>query len=157
MPSGNSVAARVLSSLSRLTGEGRWREAERLQLSWLAGAAWDYPAGHSFAMLAFEENLWSTAELVVAAQKMPKELQTLLREIFCPELTILVKTPQNTDMLAALAPFTKNYPIPERGAQYYLCQDGACAQPVNRAAELKALFAKNSRTHVDGQNENHPV
>ena len=39
MPSGNSVAALILSRLSRLTGERRWREAADLQLSWLAGAA----------------------------------------------------------------------------------------------------------------------
>ena len=39
MPSGNAMAALVLSRLARITGEGRWREAAELQLSWLAGAA----------------------------------------------------------------------------------------------------------------------
>jgi len=71
MPSGNSIAALVLFRLSRLTGEMRWREAADLQLSWLAGAAEGYPAGHSFAMLACLEELWPTAELVITAQKPP--------------------------------------------------------------------------------------
>ena len=142
IPSGNSVAALVLSRLARLTGEGRWREAAKLQLSWLAGVARDYPAGHSFAILAFEEELWPTAELVVAAQNVPEELCAFLRETPCPELTVLVKTPASAGMLAALAPFVKDYPIPERGARYYLCQNGTCAQPVDTVTALRALFAK---------------
>ena len=141
MPSGNSVAALVLSRLSRLTGEKRWREAADLQLSWLAGAARDYPAGHSFAMLVFLEELWPTAELVVTAQKSPEELQTFLQRNSHLELTVLVKTPQNADVLAALAPFTKDYPIPAQGTRYYLCRGGACAQPVDNIAMINAEVA----------------
>lgn len=142
MPSGNSVAALVLSRLSRLTGERRWQEAAKLQLSWLAGAARDYPAGHGFAMLAILEELWPTAELVVTAQKMPEELLAFLRETPCPELTVLVKTPDSAGMLESLAPFVKDYPIPERGARYYLCQNGTCAQPVDTVTALRTIFTK---------------
>lgn len=140
MPSGNSMAALVLSRLARLTEETRWREAADLQQSWLAGAARDYPAGHSFALLTFLEKLWPSAKLVVTAQETPEELQPFLREISRPELTVLVKTPKNADELAVLVPFTKDYPIPERGARYYLCQDGACAQPVDSIAEVGSLL-----------------
>jgi hypothetical protein len=143
MPSGNSVAALVLSRLVRLTGEGRWREAADLQLRWLAGAAEDYPAGHSFAMLAFLEELWPSAELVAAAQEVPEELRAFQREKSRSELAVLVKTPKNVGALAAAAPFTKDYPIPERGARYYLCRGGACARPVGRISELKALWGPN--------------
>ncbi len=94
-------------------------------------------------MLTLEEELWSTEELVVTAQEPPEELRTLLRETSRPELTTLVKTPKSAGVLAALAPFTKDCPIPERGARYYLCLDGACTQPVDSVTELKALFAKN--------------
>ena len=93
-------------------------------------------------MLAFEEALWPTAELVVAAQKMPEELLAFLRETPRPELTVLVKTPDSAGMLESLAPFVKDYPIPERGARYYLCQSGTCAQPVDTVTALRALFAK---------------
>ena len=138
MPSGNSVAALALSQLSRLTGERRWREAADFQLSWLAGAARDYPAGHSFAMLAFLEELWPTTELVVTAQKPPEELQAFLRGNPHPGLSVLVKTRSNADVLAALAPFMKDYPIPVQGARYYLCRDGACARPVDSISELES-------------------
>lgn len=127
MPSGNSVAALVLSRLARLTGEGRWREAADLQLRWLAGTTADYPAGHSFSMLTFLEELWPSAELVVTAQEIPEELRAFLREKPHPGLTVLVKTLENAGTLAAVAPFTKDYPIPEQGVRYYLCWNGACA------------------------------
>ena len=135
MPSGNSVAALVLLRLARLTGENRWREAAELQTSWLAGAI-DYPAGHSFAMLAFLEALWPSAELVVTARAVPAELKSFLRQAPHPELTVLLKTPESADILAGLAPFTKDYPIPERGSKYYLCRNGACAQPTDSIANL---------------------
>ena len=144
MPSGNSIAALVLFRLSRLTGEMRWREAADLQLSWLAGAAEGYPAGHSFAMLACLEELWPIAELVITAQKPPEELRGFLREAPRLGLTVLVKTQENAGTLAALAPFTKDYPIPAQGAQYYLCQGGACAQPVDSIPELK-IFSEQNR------------
>lgn len=144
MPSGNSIAALVLFRLSRLTGEMRWREAADLHLSWLAGAAEGYPAGHSFAMLACLEELWPTAELVITAQKPPEELRGFLREAPRLGLTVLVKTQENAGTLAALAPFTKDYPIPAQGAQYYLCQGGACAQPVDSIPELK-IFSEQNR------------
>ena len=138
MPSGHSVAALVLSRLSRLTGERRWREAADLQLSWLAGAARDYPSGHGFAMLVFLEELWPTAELVVTAQEPPEEFQAFLRGNPHPGLSVLVKTPENADALAALAPFTKDYLILTQGARYYLCRDGACARPVDSIPELES-------------------
>ncbi len=144
MPSGNSIAALVLFRLSRLTGKMRWREAADLQLSWLAGAAEGYPAGHSFAMLACLEELWPTAELVITAQKPPEELRGFLREAPRLGLTVLVKTQENAGTLAALAPFTKDYPIPAQGARYYLCQGGACAQPVDSIPELK-IFSEQNR------------
>ena len=144
MPSGNSIAALVLFRLSRLTGEMRWREAADLQLSWLAGAAEGYPAGHGFAMLACLEELWPTAELVITAQKPPEELRGFLREAPRLGLTVLVKTQENAGTLAALAPFTKDYPIPAQGARYYLCQGGACAQPVDSIPELK-IFSEQNR------------
>jgi len=139
MPSGNSAAALLFSRLARLTGEKSWRDASDLQLSWLAGAV-QYPAGHSFAMLAFLEELWPSAELVAAARETPPELSSFLRETPCPELTVLVKTPETSGALAALAPFTENYPIPEQGVRYYLCRGGSCAQPVDSIAELKSLL-----------------
>ena len=91
-------------------------------------------------MLAFLEELWPTTELVVTAQEPQEELRTFLQREPHPGLTVLVKTPESADTLAALAPFTKDYPIPARGARYYLCRNGACAQPVDSIPELETIL-----------------
>lgn len=137
MPSGNAVGALVFSRLARLTGETRWREAARLQFSYLSGAVEAYPAGHSFTMLALMEELWPSAELVCTCREVPAELTACLRQEVWPELSVLVKTPENQEELAALAPFTAEYPIPDDGARYYLCKNGACTRPVDSITELK--------------------
>lgn len=131
MPSGNSVAALVLCSLWNLTGEEKWQEAARQQLDFLAEACEEYPAGHSFALLAMADVLHPHRELLCAAQDgVPEELQRYLAENPAYGLSILVKTPESAELLAELAPFTREIPIPVRGAVYYLCENGSCRAPL---------------------------
>ncbi len=147
IPSGNSAAGLVLVRLARLTGEARWQEAAELQLRYLAGAAEDYPAGHSFALMAMLEALSPGAELLCAAagENPPEELTAFLRHPF-PGLTVLLKTPGNADILAKAAPFTAEYPLPERGIRYYLCQNRTCSQPADSIREIEVrLEALSSR------------
>lgn len=140
MPSGNAVAALVFSRLARLTAETRWREAARLQFAYLAGAVQAYPAGHGFTMLSLLEELWPSAELVCTGKEVPAELTALLRKDSRPALSVLVKTPENQATLSVLAPFTAGYPIPNQGAQYYLCKNGACTRPTCSIADLESLL-----------------
>ncbi|MGM9614770.1 MAG: thioredoxin domain-containing protein [Oscillospiraceae bacterium] len=137
MPSGNAVAALALSRLARMTGEERFRQAKERQFRYLSGAIREYPAGHCFALLAMLEELWPTAELVCAAREIPAELSAFLRREPRPNLTVLVKTPEKAQTLAALAPFTAAYPIPSSGARYYLCRDGACRSPADSPEALE--------------------
>ena len=136
MPSGNAVAALVLSRLGRLTGEQKWRDAASLQLRYLSGAAQEYPAGHGFALLALTEELRSTGELVCASQNTPEELFSFLRKGAQESLAVLVKTASNAQRLAALAPFTAGYPVSENGARYYLCKGGSCQRGVDTIEKL---------------------
>ena len=138
MPSGNSVAALVFSRLDRLTGNARWGEAARLQFSFLAGAVRAYPAGYSFSMLAMVEELWPSAQLICAGKEIPAELRAFLRNYTGNTLSVLVKTPENQQLLSELAPFTREYPIPEQGMQYYLCTNGACRTPTGSLSEIEA-------------------
>ena len=131
------AAALVLSRLARLTGETRWRTAAKLQFRYLAGAAQDNPAGHSFTLLALLEELWPTAELVCTSREIPAELVAFLGKRSRPGLTVLVKTPENGARLAVLAPFTAEYPCPAAGARYYLCREGACAAPAERLEDVR--------------------
>ena len=138
MPSGNSVAAMVLQRLAALSGEVQWQQAADKQMAFLAGEADYYPAGHSFALLAMADGLYPHRELVCASRAgVPQELEQYLREHPADGLAVLVKTPGNAEALAVCAPFTAEYAIPEQGAMYYLCQNGACQAPVTEFARLR--------------------
>ena len=129
MPSGNGMAALVLSRLGRLTGEMRFIEAEERQLQYLAGAIERYPGACCVTLLAMLEYLEPTEELVVCASALPEALTAYLRAEPRQNLTVLLKTPETAEVLSKLAPFTGDYPIPENGAMYYRCHNGACERP----------------------------
>ena len=141
MPSGNAVAALVLSRLARLTGNERFRETKELHFQYLAGAVREYPSGHCFTLLALLEELWPTAELICVDRKCPAELLSFLHREPHPNLTVHVKTPVSAQQLGEIAPFTEAFPIPEAGAKYYLCRGGTCQSPVD---SLEALIRKSS-------------
>ena len=78
--------------------------------------------------------------IICAADKIPKDLTDFLRE-HSYGLTVLVKTPADETRLAALAPFTSEYPIPAAGVRYYLCRGKTCERPVETIAELEKLMS----------------
>lgn len=136
LPSGNGMAALVLSRLARLTGEQRFTAAADLQLRWLAGAVEAYPASACVTMLAMLESLWPTEELVVCSREFDSaELRDYLRHKPRIGLTVLVKTPESEAALEKLAPFTASYPLPECGTQYYRCHGGTCERPTGTLVE----------------------
>jgi len=137
MPSGNAVAALVLSRLWRLTGEERWREAAALQVRWLTGQTQEQPQGHGLALYCFVEALWSPGELVCASREIPAELLPWLREKAPSGMAVLVKTEKTAERLAKIAPFTAAYLIPETGVRYYLCKNGTCRQPLDSLTDLE--------------------
>lgn len=138
MPSGNSVAAMVLQTLASLTGERSWQAAADRQLSFLAGEIGEYSSASCFGVLAMMDALYPHRELVCAASDgLPGELAEYLKEHPADDLQVLLKTRENAETLAECAPFTKDYPIPEQGSMYYLCEGGACKAPVSEFSKLK--------------------
>lgn len=137
IPSGNAVAAMVLQRLAGLTGEPFWQEATHRQFVFLAGEIERYPAGHSFSLLALADALYAHRELICVKDKgVPEELQRYLTTHPADNLHILLKTKENAETLAKCAPFTADYPVPENGEAWYLCENGACQAPVQAFRNL---------------------
>lgn len=139
IPSGNSAAGMLLQRLALLTGEVKWQEAADRQLRFLAGEIREYPAGYGFSLLALAEALYPHRQLVCAAGRgIPEELVRYLRKHPADGFLVLIRTPENERELSECAPFTAEYPVPECGAVYYLCEDGVCRAPETDFGKIAA-------------------
>lgn len=138
IPSGNSAAAMVLQSLAALTGEREWQAAADRQMRFLAENIGEYPSASCFGILAMMDAVYPHRELVCANKSgLPRELEAYLKEHPAEDLCILLKTAGNAELLAGLAPFTRDYPIADKGPVYYLCENGTCKTPVTDFRQLK--------------------
>jgi uncharacterized protein len=144
IPSGNSAAALLLTKLSKLTGTEEWRSAAEKQLSFISASSKSQPSGYGLSMLALTAELYPSAELVCVTKEaaVPKELLELSSRKAAENFLILLKTSENTAPLAAAAPFTSDYPLPESGTAYYLCRNGTCMQPVTELSMLESELEK---------------
>ena len=89
-------------------------------------------------MLALMDAQYPHRELVcVTSEGLPVALRCYLKEHTADDLQVMGKTAVNAAALAACAPFTKDYPIPEQGTMYYLCEDGMRKAPVADMILLK--------------------
>ena len=142
LPSGNSMVGYLLVNLAHLTGETVWIERSGRQLRFLAQNVKDYPAGYSFTLLAMLEELYAYRDLVCTASCIEdvKPLKEKLKERWCGNLSVLVKTDENKERVDRIAPFTREYPFEKNSALYFLCQDGACMPPVDDVEKLELFW-----------------
>jgi len=141
VPSGNSVAAWCLSRLAALTGEALFQEAAEKQLNAYGAFFQNHPTSCTFALMALLQVSAPTQELLCALpdEADGKRLVQTWGRAFQPQTGILVKTPDNMEALAKLAPFTDAYPIGGRPA-YYLCSNRSCSAPVDRIEDVLQML-----------------
>ena len=145
LPSGNAAAGHLFSRLWRLTGELHWREAADRQLGFLAAHAVRAPMAHSFALLAIADTVYPEQMLLCVSRVQAdwtKEARLAARTN--NNILLLAKTPANATILETVAPFTMDYPYPEQGTAYYLCEGFACKAPVYDMNALETLLVKNT-------------
>ena len=91
----------------------------------------DEPSGCSLSLLAVMDTLYPHKELIcVSSGKLPDALCEYIKNSPSYGLEIILKTHENEQALAECASFTADYPIPQEGAVYYLCEKGSCKTPV---------------------------
>ena len=137
-PSGNAVAAFVLVRLSKLTAGDKWVARAERQLAFLSSYIKEYPAARCFGLMAAMLELYPSKELVVtgASADNIQKIREALGPVFSPDMTILIKTAENEERLAAAAPFTADYPVTPGNVLYYICENHTCAAPVESLEEL---------------------
>ncbi|MBQ9044935.1 MAG: thioredoxin domain-containing protein [Oscillospiraceae bacterium] len=137
VPSGNSCAAMALQQLAELTGEPKWLAAAEKQHVFVAGRAEAYGTGVAFGLLAMMRAVYPHQELICCGADGREELLLYLERHPTNTPVILLKTRDNAAAMDRLAPFTQSYPVPDSGALWYLCTNGACAMPKDRFSELE--------------------
>lgn len=139
IPSGNSVAGYVLKRLANLTANTHYMEYADRQLRFLAGQVKDYPAGHSFALIAFLQALYPSKEIVcvVSENEDYKELSDYLAEHFEPNTTVLLKSEKNFEKVLEIADYAEDYRIINNKTTYYVCENHHCMAPSNELACTK--------------------
>lgn len=145
IPSGNSAAACVFGKLAAITGKQIWQEHLDRHLEFLSGMAERYPSAHCAALSSMFNVLYPSYELIcVTSEENHKHIfSEILKFNFPPNTTMLLKTATNEQQLESVAPFTKSYPIPQTGTQYYLCSGNTCISPFSSLKNLAEYLNNN--------------
>ena len=146
MPSGNSVAAYILSRLALYTGNQRYRDLSWNQMRRFAGEVGERPTGYTFLLTAWQFALWPPRQIIVVGKgknNEAKEFLDPLKKDFLPEaVTIFFNEKDNKELLSA-APYLGNYKAVSGKTTAYLCEDYSCREPVTEPGDLLKIIKAN--------------
>lgn len=137
MPSGNSVAARELLRLAKLTGEP-YQEISAKILETFATQVKKQPGAYSFLLQTSLELLVEGKEVILIGnleEPGAKEFLTRMGNSFLPEVSLLVA--EKAEDLATIAPFTKGIGD-SPNTRAFLCKNNGCGLP---GTDLDGVFA----------------
>lgn len=139
IPSGNSVAAYVITKLAHITREDRYLEISRYQLEFITGRIKDYPAAYSFSLCALMLELMGNREIVCVVSDAIEidELKQLLSRFYLPNTIVLLIEEHIKDGLALVAPHVTDYQIPSHESLIYICENYSCQAPISGMESLK--------------------
>jgi uncharacterized protein YyaL (SSP411 family) len=143
IPSANSVSTGNLLRLARLTGDPQWDRAAQAQLRAFAGSIQANPPAFTHFLMGIDTALTPSREVVIVGDResdTTREMLSALNRAFVPGLAVLLKTEQNSNHLARLAPFTADLPAGGRQTIAYVCTAFACRAPVSDAQSLLAAI-----------------
>jgi len=139
IPSGNSVALKVLIALYHYLGDASFlNHAENLIASFTKNIE-RAPFAHAYFLHAIEPLIYPSYELVIAGEADHPEIKAALVELGKPayeNVFVILKDKKNSKILAEIAPFTSSMDITEGGCFFYLCSNSVCELPVPTAKEL---------------------
>ena len=140
IPSGNSVALYCMMKLSAYTADLSLMKDLEKQLEYIFQRLVDYPSAYSFSLIGLMQKLYPRKELVCVSNKDEdkKIIQDFLAKYYLPNVTLLFKTPENSEALGEIAGFTKDYKIKDNELTFYLCENHVCMPAFHGIEELKS-------------------
>ncbi|MFS8501651.1 MAG: thioredoxin domain-containing protein, partial [Caldicoprobacter sp.] len=144
LPSGNSVAAMNLLRLARLTGKQDLEDMAIRQLKAFAGIVKQFPAAHTYFMMAAMFALYPTREIVFAGSKGNRDLVDMINAFnsaFAPNtVTLLHSDDEEGRQLEQIVPYVKDQKAVDGRATAYVCENFACRAPIVDKNELLKML-----------------
>jgi len=139
IPSGNAVSISNLSRLYRMTGNPGYAKRNDELIRAFSGEIGQQPMVYPVALCGLDFTFGPANEIVISGEKDSKDTRAMidaLRKEFRPNQVILLRTPENADALAKLAPYTETQLSINGKATAYVCRNFACKVPTNEVATM---------------------
>ncbi|MGH1362849.1 MAG: thioredoxin domain-containing protein [Calditrichia bacterium] len=146
IPSGNSVMMLNLLRLSKITGNTGFDGLAENTANAFAKTISSYPSAQSMSMMALMFASDESSEIVIAGDPTEESTQNMLREVqkrFMPHAVILLKTDENAERLASLAPFTKDLLLKKNETTAFVCRNYACGLPTSDIQQMISMLRTN--------------
>ncbi len=144
LPSGNSVAAMNLLRLARLTGNQDLENVAMRQLKAFSGIVKQYPASHTYFMMAAMFALYPTREIVFAGSKGHQDVTDMINAFntaFAPHtVTLLHSEDEEGRQLEQMVPYIRGHKPVDGKATAYVCENFACRAPIVDKDELLKML-----------------
>ncbi|WP_373893438.1 thioredoxin domain-containing protein [Virgibacillus sp. CBA3643] len=144
IPSGNSVAAVMLTRLGFLTGENTYLDkTDEMYYSFFDEISRIPSASPYFVQsLQLTENPTKEVIILGSAEDLErKRLVDQLQKAFLPNVTILVG--EKPERFSKIAPFAAEYKQLDNKTTIYVCENFACQQPTTDADEALRMILEN--------------
>ena len=139
IPSGNAVSIGNLSRLYRMTGNPDYAKRNDELIRAFSGEIGQQPMVYPVALCGLDFTFGPANEIVISGEKDSADTRAMieaLRKEFRPNQVILLRTPENADALAKLAPYTETQLSINGKATAYVCRNFACKVPTNEVATM---------------------
>ena len=153
IPSGNSVAARNLLRLARLTGQTAFADRADAIFAAFAADTGRSASAHSHLADAMLFASSSSLEIVIAGDPEATDTQAMLHQLrstYLPQAVTLVIAPDaEGDAIRKLAPFTEGHVPIDGQAAAYVCRNFSCQMPTTDPKKLAELLEGAAETSSD--------
>jgi hypothetical protein len=141
IPSGNAVSIGNLARLHRMTGNPDYATRTEALIRAFSGEIVEQPAVYPETLCGLDFVFGPTREIVISGEKDAADTKAMiaaLRKGFRPNQVILLRTPENAEALAKIAPYTETQTSLDGKATAYVCRDFSCKAPTAAVAEMMA-------------------
>lgn len=139
IPSGNAMSIGNLSRLYRITGRPEFAKRNDELIRAFSGEIAQQAAAYPLVLCGLDFSFGPTREIVVSGERDSEDTKAMiaaLRKGFRPNQVIVLRTPENAENLARLAPYTDTQVSVGGKATAYVCRNFACKVPTTEIGKM---------------------